>query len=129
MVKKRGKGQSPDSTVANVPEPAEEKEKILMSTLLNSGWYFLHPVYIFNIKGSYNLLVLHNGKLRTLDKYLSGKGAKIAFIKLWHYKSIRDNISPQWSHFYKPDSDWLEEKLSDPLLASLREQKNARRDN
>jgi hypothetical protein len=64
------------------------------------------------VEGGYRLVVIHHGYLLTDETYKTPKGAKIAFLKFWNYKAWQEGVKPQWSHFYPPETKWLEKKKS-----------------
>lgn len=85
------------------------KERI--SVLETSIYYFLEHVFIIEDDGGYRLVVIHQKKLLTDRTYKTAKGARIAFLKLWSYKAWDEGAKAKWTHFYKPDRDWISEKL------------------
>ena len=85
-------------------------EKTVISRLINSIYYFIDCVFILKIKDKYRLVVRHNGVVLCDNYYTTERGGKIAFDKLFKDKAWSEDIQAQWSHFYDPDNDWLEEK-------------------
>jgi len=85
------------------------KERI--SVLETSIYYFLEHVFIIKERGRYRLVVIHHEKLLTDKIYKTAKGARIAFLKFWSYKAWEVDAKATWTHFYKPDRDWISEKL------------------
>jgi hypothetical protein len=59
----------------------------------------------------YTLAVIHSGKALTIKTYKTVKGARLAFAKLYGYKARREGVKPEWSVWYPPEHDWLDEKL------------------
>ncbi len=86
------------------------KEKIYISNCINSVYYFLQCVLIVKKNDCYCLFVRHNGNVLVNKDYETLKGAKIAFHKLFNKKAWKTDIKAKWSHFYDPESQWLEEK-------------------
>lgn len=82
-----------------------------MSLLINSVYYFIECVFILSLPHRYRLVVLHNGRVLTDACYETLRGAKIAFSKLYGHKAWTDGVKAQWSHFYDPDAQWLDEKI------------------
>jgi hypothetical protein len=91
------------------PEP-EKEEEIMISSLINSIYYFIESVFILKIKDKYRLVVLHDNRVLTDKYYQTGRGCKIAFQKLFKDKAWSKEIKAHWSHFYDPDKDWLGKK-------------------
>ena len=86
------------------------KEKIKISTLVTSIYYSLDFVFIIFDGSNFHLVVIHKDQLLTYSTYDSVKGAKIAFSRLYSYKVWNDGIKPDWSSFYNPTPDWLNEQ-------------------
>jgi hypothetical protein len=65
-------------------------------------------------KNMYRLLAFHEGEKKVfIDKnYSSLTGAKIAFGKKFKNIAWSDKVTPIWTFFYVPDSDWIYEMLS-----------------
>jgi hypothetical protein len=85
-------------------------EKPVISRLINSVYYFIDCVYIIKLKNKYRLVALHHNRV-LLDKYYpTVKGCRIAFQKMYKDKAWYEDTKAQWSHFYDPDKEWLEEK-------------------
>jgi hypothetical protein len=86
----------------------EEKQKIAM--LINSIFYFIQYVIIVKNPGDsrYRLLVIQHGQVLTDEYYESVRGAKIAFSRMYYHRSWKEGVKPVWSHFYHPESSWLE---------------------
>jgi hypothetical protein len=92
---------------------SQEEKVQAMSLLINSIYYFIECVFILSLPDCYRLVVLHNGRVLTDVCYETLRGAKIAFSKLYHHKAWAKGVKAQWSHFYRPDADWLDEKIKD----------------
>lgn len=95
----------------NVVLEQEEEESIKISLLLNSIYYFIESVFIMAVKEGYRLVVMHRGRLLTDQTYKTVKGARIAFLKLYGYKAWREGARAEWSIFYPPEPQWLNEKF------------------
>lgn len=85
-------------------------EKPVISLLINSIYYFIDCVYILKSKNRYRLVVLQHSKVLFDKYYPTVRGCRIAFQKFFKEKAWSEEIKAQWSHFYDPDSEWLEEK-------------------
>lgn len=85
-----------------------------ISMLINGIFFFLESVFIEEVKesGGFRLVVSHKGRILTDRYYESSRGARIAFSRIYKHQLWRDDLKPEWSHFYPPDRRWLEEKLS-----------------
>ena len=91
------------------PDPKQEsrtEEKIKITRLLNSIYYFIEHVYITKYYGSFRLIAKQQGRLLCDQLYPNLRGAKIAFAKRFNYKLWDENAKPHWSHFYTPDLQW-----------------------
>lgn len=101
----------------NVGLEQEEEDPVKVSLLINSIYYFIESVFITSVKDGYRLVVMHQGRLLTDRTYKTVKGARIAFLKLYGYKAWREGTKAEWSVFYPPESQWLNEKFQgiDPL--------------
>jgi hypothetical protein len=104
--KKKKKHQNQNQLTSNVQS---SKERI--SVLETSIYYFLEHVFIIKNDEGYRLIVIHQKKLLTDKTYKTAKGAKIAFLKFWRYKAWDEGAKAKWTHFYKPDKNWIAEKL------------------
>jgi len=83
-----------------------------ITKLVNAVFYFLEHVFIINSTGDYRLLVIHRKRVLWDKNYKSIKGARIAFSKRFGKmacKHLKKNI---WSHRYRPEKEWLMDKLS-----------------
>ncbi len=96
-----------------VIQERQEKEPVKISLLINSIHYLLESVFIMDdpsISG-YTLAIIHQGKVLKLKTYKTVKGARIDFAKIYRDKAWKEGGKPDWSVWYPPDNDWLEEKL------------------
>lgn len=104
-------------------EKMAQPDLFLVSVLMNSVFYFIENALIVSNNGRFRLLVIHQGVLLTDEYYGSVKGAKIAFRKFWGYKAWKADVQSEWSHFYPPDGQWLDEKMNEPEPLSGNEKK------
>ena len=84
-----------------------------ISILSNSPYYFLHSVFIVK-EGEgegFRLVIIHNNRVLTDQRYETLRGARISFAKSYGDKAWVEDIQAQWTHFYPPDAKWLEAKL------------------
>jgi len=77
--------------------------------------YFLHYVFIVKEGERFRLVVIHNRRVLTDQRYESLRGARIAFSKYYEYKAWKEDVKAQWTHFYQPDAKWLENKLKQTM--------------
>ena len=105
-----GQYNPPPGTEIN-PEPKQQQEiKPMVSRLINSMYYFIDCVYILKSKNKYRLVALQHNRV-LMDKYYhTVRGCRIAFEKLFKDKAWDENVKANWSGFYDPDKEWLEEK-------------------
>lgn len=82
-----------------------------VSVLSNAVYYFFQRVFIVTENNSYRLIAIHNGEILVDEKYKTSKGAKIAFLKLYWYRAWQDGVKPEWTDFYTPDEEWLENRF------------------
>lgn len=92
------------------PATAIMRDKIQISRLINSIFYFIDTVFILKKEDKFRLIALHGGNVLIDKTYKTNKGAKIAFTKFYKDKLI-EGIDAKWSHFYPPDRPWLDQKL------------------
>ena len=85
-------------------------EKLLISYLFNSVYYFIQDVFILKIKDQYRLVALHNNRVLIDRYYHTDRGCRIAFQKYFKDKAWSDEVKANWSDFYDPDKEWLKEK-------------------
>ena len=86
------------------------EDKIKISILISSVYYFLDYVFIMSEGDGFWLVVIHNKQCLTYKKYKTIKGARIAFTRYYNSKVWKAGIKPNWSVFYCPTVDWLEER-------------------
>jgi hypothetical protein len=86
------------------------KTDITISMLINSIYYYIECVFILRTQNKYRLVVLQHSRVLFDKEYPTEIGCRIAFTKFFKDKAWDEGVTPQWSHFYDPDKDWLEEK-------------------
>jgi len=74
--------------------------------------YFLNHVFIIVERIGCRLVVIHAGLARTNKCYAELRHAKIAFARIYNKKSWKKGVKAEWSHLYKPDSDWWDKKIN-----------------
>ena len=108
-------------------QPQQEPAKI--SILINSVYYFLDTVFILKspeITG-YTLLVIHEGKALTVKNYKTVRDARIAFSIIYGHKAYEKEVKAQWSVFYPPEHDWLNEKLNAEPIENKKEKEKEKK--
>ncbi len=85
---------------------ATDPEKVC--ALINSIFYFVGSVFITDNGKNYQLVAHHNGRILINKPYRTLRGAKIAFSKLFGYRSWREDVKAEWSNFYDADGNWIE---------------------
>jgi hypothetical protein len=100
---------SPPSFDLKLDIMIEEKRKI--SSLINSPYYFLKYVFIVFEEEGYRLFVKDVYEIKRNKIYKTFKGAKLAFLKSFSYLAQNEKTRPDWSHFYPPDTKWLDKIL------------------
>lgn len=79
--------------------------------LENSVQYFLHCVFIIVSDNEYRLIVIHNKQVITDGYYETLRGAKIAFSQLYCQQMCNEEVKPNWTQPYLPESEWYSEKI------------------
>ena len=87
-------------------------EKTWISILINAIYYSLDCAFIQQLKEGCQLVVIPKIKVPVIKHYNTYRGCRIAFNKLFKNMAFNEKIKPDWSHFYYPDKNWLEEKQS-----------------
>ena len=91
-------------------------QKVFISRLINSVYYSISTCFIMESTVSnqveYRLLVIHKKKVLADRNYRTLRGAKIAFKRQFKNMAWIDDVAAEWSHFYPPNRDWIEEKLA-----------------
>ncbi len=86
------------------------RAEVQISILTTSIYYFLDFAFIISDGKRYRLVVIHNSQVLTDSTYKTVKGAKIAFSRIYNYKAWNERIKPNWSDFYNPTVEWLNER-------------------
>ena len=97
-------------------------ETVEISILSTSNHYLLDLVYIVAMDDEFRLKVMENRELVVDKKYKSAGGAKIAFSRMYCYRTSKPNIDTDWSIFFQPTPQWMEEqgiKLKVPAGSNL----------
>jgi hypothetical protein len=97
--------QQPD-----IRQELPDEEIPMISRLLNSVLYFIECVFIMKWNNKYRLVALQHRKVLFDKCYLTSRGCRIAFQKLFHYKSWDKEAKADWSHFYDPEKPWWGKK-------------------
>lgn len=93
------------------PIPTLTRDKVQISRLINSIYYFIEIVFILKKDDKFRLIALHDRRVLTNSTYQTLIGAKIAFSKLYQDKAWKEDVKAEWTDFYTPDRQWLIEKL------------------
>jgi hypothetical protein len=88
------------------------EENGVISRLINSILYYIDCVYILRSKNKYRLVALQHGKVLFDKCYTSLRGCRIAFQKTFKDRPWHRETKAQWTPFYDPYKNWLEEKNS-----------------
>jgi hypothetical protein len=88
------------------------KEKKLISRMINSAFYFLKFVFILKEGNHYRLVVIQDRNKIIDMNYKSLKGAKIACTKRLRTSFNNNEMKPVWSFLYPADEKWLKDKLN-----------------
>lgn len=91
--------------------PGLRREKVQISRLINSIYYFIEIVFILKKDDKYRLIVLHDRMVLTDSTYQTFKAAKIAFSKMYQDKAWQEDVKAEWTNFYIPDQQWLDENM------------------
>lgn len=98
--------------MASFKKYIENKDKQLISRMINSVFYFLKFVFILKEDNHYRLVVIQD-KHKIIDlSYKTCKGAKIACSRILRNRFNNKGIRPVWSFFYPADQKWLKDKLN-----------------
>ena len=82
-------------------------EGLTISRLLNSIQFYLECAIIAIGEKGYRLIILHSDHVLMDTHYNTLRGAKIAFTKYFGGRAWQEDIKPNWSHAYQPDSAWM----------------------
>ncbi|MCP4147996.1 MAG: hypothetical protein GY757_09635 [bacterium] len=90
-----------------------ESTRKRISVLCNSNHYFLERAIIIEDTDGYRLIVMAKGRFFINEKYQTGKGARIAFLKIYGYKYCKPGvIEAEWTPlYYTKRNDWLLKQL------------------
>jgi hypothetical protein len=75
------------------------RDKVEISRLINSIFYFIDVVYILKKDDKYRLITLHGGRVLIDKIYSTITGAKIAFTKFYQDKAWKEDVKAEWSHW------------------------------
>lgn len=110
--------QQPKNRIQNPLGPWKKQEAdVEISLLANSIYYFLQCVFIVKDGEAFRLVVIYNNRVLTDLRYITLRGARIGFTKLHGDKAWEEDVRADWTHFYPPDEEWLEEKLKASVCA------------
>jgi hypothetical protein len=88
-------------------------DKVFISRLTNSIYYSVGTCFIMTMTDeAYRLLAIHEKKVLAYRNYTTLRGARISFSRQFKNLAWRDDVVSEWSHFYPPDRDWIENMLS-----------------
>jgi hypothetical protein len=86
--------------------------KVLISSLMNSIYYFIEIAFILQTTpGKFQLVAIHHGHVLIDREYRTMRGARISFSKQYNYKRWQKGVKAEWSPFYEPESGWLDDKI------------------
>ena len=96
------------------PVHSHQSQKVSISLLINSIYYSISTCFILTEGNYYRLLAIRKdeGKILIDKCFKTLKGARIAFAKKFKKLAWSDDVTAQWSPFYSPNREWIEEKLS-----------------
>ena len=95
--------------------PIRYNQKLFISRLLNSVFYSIGTCFIVKLTTTdeaYRLLAIHGKQVLADRNYPTLRGARISFSKQFKSLAWRDDVVSEWSHFYPPDREWIENMLS-----------------
>jgi len=103
-----------DLNSAAAPFHGNQNQKVLISSLINSVYFTIGNCFIMFMhdKKKYRLLAVLGNKVLADCVYPTLRGARIAFKRKFIDRAWYDDVAAEWSHFYTPDQDWIEEHLS-----------------
>jgi hypothetical protein len=87
------------------------RDKAQISRLINSIYYFINIVYILEKDNQFRLIAIQAGKVLIDKTYSTFTGAKIAFSKFFQEKAWNEDVKAEWTDFYNPDRQWLDENM------------------
>ena len=97
--------------VESLATAAITRDKVQISRLINSIFYFIDVVFILKKDDKYRLIALHRRRELIDSTYPTFRGAKIAFSKFNKDKPWKKDVKAEWSHFYNPDKSWLADTM------------------
>jgi len=88
-------------------------QSLCITRLINSTFFSIDTCFILrDFHGSvYRLIAIHHCLLADRN-YPTLRGAKIAFKRTFRDFAWGEDVEAEWSHFYPPDQDWIQEMLS-----------------
>ncbi len=91
----------------------KQEQTLEISILINAIFYFIERVFIIKNpeREGCRLVVMQNRRVKVYEDYETVRGARIAFNRMFKRKAWKSGIKPDWSHFFDPDEQWLDEKL------------------
>jgi hypothetical protein len=89
-----------------------EESDLRISLLANSPYFFLDSVFIVEELDRYRLFVLHGDRVLADERAFSLDGAHSLFKNRFGHRSCKPGVQPDWSIFYHPDKEWLDDKLN-----------------
>jgi hypothetical protein len=101
--------QKLNQTIRTELNPGEEIE---ISMLINSVHYFVDCAFIARLKNKYHLVAFFHSQVLFDKYYPTERGCRNAFQKMFKGKAWSEEVKADWTHYYPPDRDWLEEKQS-----------------
>jgi hypothetical protein len=85
-------------------------KKTQIALLINSLYFFIECVFIIVGEENFRLIAIHHDQLVTDQTHKTLRGAKVSFARSFRPHPWQKKMTPQWSHIYPPDNDWLEHK-------------------
>ena len=86
--------------------------RVNISRLINSVYFSIGTCFIMNMPEEYRLIAIHKKTILFDKNYRTLRGARIAFSKQFKNLAWTDDVVAEWSHFYPPNRDWIDEMLS-----------------
>jgi hypothetical protein len=94
--------------------------QVKISLLKNAAIFFFDAVFIVNETNRYRLIVAHRSEKLCDTEFLTLRGDRIAFEKLFRHRKAAQ-IKPEWTPFFAPETNWLKEKLNylNPIVPKI----------
>ncbi|UCH95115.1 MAG: hypothetical protein JSV88_33370 [Candidatus Aminicenantes bacterium] len=94
--------------------PIPDNQKVVISRLKNSVYFSIGTCFIMTMteEECFRLLAIHEKKVLADRNFKTLRGAKIHFMKKFKNQAWREDVAAEWTFFYQPDLDWIEEMLS-----------------